>query len=273
MSFARRHHIIGQIAQVSPLIVSVGVSLLIAGRSWSIAYKMVVSCGLALVSVYLFKADRRLFVPVFFFVIHSFMSPFVFGVLEQLRWEFPQIYFLPSIVMYVGILFVFPSLRSHVGWLRLGRLTARTVVLMGALVVGSGVALVGWALWGGIDFADYRKYIPEVGLPILIGYGIVFAIMNSFFEEFLARAVLYDGFSAVFRNSALVILFQAIVFSLWHFNGFPGGFLGVGMVFVWSLVLGALRYYSGGMLAPFIAHIFADATIALIILNRVVLFQ
>jgi len=82
---------------------------------------------------------------------------------------------------------------------------------------------------------------------------------------------LYDGFLRVFKSTTAVILCQAVVFALWHFQGFPGGAVGIMMVFVWSVFLGALRFRSGGMIAPLIAHFLADLSVAVILLFLVIL--
>lgn len=84
--------------------------------------------------------------------------------------------------------------------------------------------------------------------------------------------MLLDGFLALTRVPTGIFA-QAFLFALWHFEGFPGGLLGVGMVFFWSVVLGYLRHRSGGMLAPLVAHVCADATIATILLHAVVLAE
>jgi len=100
---------------------------------------------------------------------------------------------------------------------------------------------------------------------------LIFPILNSLFEEFIARAVLFDGFSALFEKIVSVIILQAIIFALWHYKGFPGGIIGVIMVFIWSLFLGIIRYKSKGMLPSLVAHFFADLTIAIILFFIIIL--
>ena len=50
-------------------------------------------------------------------------------------------------------------------------------------------------------------------------------------------------------------------FGLGHLNGYPPGWTGAVLSGVFGLALGVLRRYSGGLLAPVIAHVSADATI------------
>ncbi len=61
--------------------------------------------------------------------------------------------------------------------------------------------------------------------------------------------------------SAGLFILQAIPFGLLHLNGTPSGWLGVGMAFVYGLMLGSIKRRSQGMLAPFMTHVFADLTI------------
>ena len=52
-----------------------------------------------------------------------------------------------------------------------------------------------------------------------------------------------------------------------HLWGVPRGAVGVLLAGVWAVMLGLLRRRAGGILAPFMAHVVADATIAVIILS------
>jgi|GEM_PF-6000778 len=219
----------------------------------------------------LYRQDRAVFVPALFFGIHALLAPAVFAGLARLPFQLPQLYFLPAMVIYLVVVLSVPTLREHLHWLRRGEFSRRVVALTAVLVAGSAAALVLWATIGERDFTTFRAFIPSVSVPLLIAYGVLFASANAIFEEFLARALLYDGFAALTGRVAPAIVAQALVFAFWHFNGFPGGWIGVIMVFVWSLLLGELRHLSRGMVAPLVAHFFADATIAVILLVVVVL--
>lgn len=221
-------------------------------------------------TVRLYRRDRAVFVPALFFAIHAVLAPGVFAGLARLPFQLPQLSFLPAMVVYLVVVLRTPMFRQHLHWLRRGEFSWRVVARTVVLVAGSAAALVLWAINGDRDFSAYRSFVPSVGLPVLIAYGLLFASANAVFEEFLARALLYDGFAALAGRVGPAIVAQAIVFALWHFNGFPGGWIGVTLVFLWSLLLGVLRHLSRGMAAPLVAHFFADATIALILLAVVV---
>jgi uncharacterized protein len=62
------------------------------------------------------------------------------------------------------------------------------------------------------------------------------------------------------------IFVQALSFGAQHVHGFPRGAAGVVLASVWAIGLGMLRRRAGGLLAPILAHIVADATIAVIVI-------
>ena len=45
-------------------------------------------------------------------------------------------------------------------------------------------------------------------------------------------SAMFDGFANIVKNVSITIILQALVFSLWHYNGFPGGIIGVILVFI-----------------------------------------
>ena len=100
---------------------------------------------------------------------------------------------------------------------------------------------------------------------MLIINGVLFALFNSFVEEFMTRGMLCNGIEKIIINKNIIILIQAIIFGISHFYGFPGGFLGITMVFFWSLILGIIRYKTKGLVGVIIAHFFADLSIYFIL--------
>lgn len=219
----------------------------------------------------LYVRRRAVFVPALFFCLHSILGPIALALSAHLRFEIPQVYFLPAIVVFGIVVSCSPQLKRHLGWARIGSFNKTTILLGVVLVAGSAVALIAWASFVATDLSRFQAFVPTVSMPVLIVYGVLFALWNSLVEEFMARANLYDAYAAIFSGPVAPIVFQALFFALWHFNGFPGGIVGVAMVFVWSVFLGTMRHTSGGIVAPFVAHFFADVTIALILLFRVVL--
>ncbi|MDQ3032297.1 MAG: CPBP family intramembrane metalloprotease [Myxococcota bacterium] len=80
------------------------------------------------------------------------------------------------------------------------------------------------------------------------------------------RGVIQDRLEPLVGVSVAVVL-QAISFGTQHAHGVPRGLVGVLLAGTWALMLGALRHRSGGLLAPLIAHIIADAAIAILVLT------
>jgi uncharacterized protein len=261
-----------RVIEAALFVAIVALSLSSGQLSLPVPTKVGIGFGLLLATGCLLLAKSiRLFVPALFFAIHAILSPLVLLGLSWLAFEYPQLYLLPSIAIYLIIVLSVPSLRRQVQWLNCGRLTRGTIVSGSVIVAGSALALVGWALLIAEDLSIFLDYVPDVPLGVLVIYGLAFTVTNPLVEEFLARAVLFDGFAALTQRMAIVIAAQAVVFAIWHFEGFPGGLVGSSMVLVWSIFLGLLRHLSGGMLAPLLVHFFADLTIALIILFVLIL--
>ena len=81
--------------------------------------------------------------------------------------------------------------------------------------------------------------------------------------------VIMQGLDAVFRDRYISLILQAVLFGIIHLHGVPGGNIGVVMASIYGLMLGSLRLVAKGMLAPFVAHVFADITIFSIVVNLV----
>ncbi len=58
----------------------------------------------------------------------------------------------------------------------------------------------------------------------------------------------------------------ALAFGLAHFNGVPSGLAGIILAATWALMLAYLRMRTGGMLATYLAHVVADATIVAVLI-------
>jgi membrane protease YdiL (CAAX protease family) len=105
-------------------------------------------------------------------------------------------------------------------------------------------------------------------LRYLLLAGVGFSVGNALLEEIIFRGVLYEALAADYGVAATVCI-QGIAFGVVHAHGFPRGVIGVAMASAYGVVLGILRQRSGGLLAPFVAHVFADATIFAILLVHI----
>lgn len=143
-----------------------------------------------------------------------------------------------------------------------GRVPVLFTLLAGFITPG---ALLGWVYFLEPDLSDLTAMIPHQPLWLLAVGGVVFAVVNATFEEWVWRGVFQPALHAEFGLSWAIAL-QAASFGLVHAHGFPRGAVGVLLAGSWAVILGVLRHVAGGLLAPVLAHIVADATIASIVI-------
>lgn len=96
---------------------------------------------------------------------------------------------------------------------------------------------------------EWREHVRLAGL----------ALGNAFCEEVVSRGFFFHEFAATGGLSpAVANVAQSISFGLWHYRGIPSGWVGVGLTFVYGLIMGALFLHGGGMALPILAHTIAD---------------
>ena len=144
----------------------------------------------------------------------------------------------------------------------LGRIPLAGTVLCAAV---TPVALVLWLRLAQPDVSDILSMVPDVGLPLLVLGGAAFALVNASFEELIWRGIFQSRLLDLV-GAPWAIALQAASFGVAHAHGFPRGLVGVVLAGVWGAMLGVLRQRSGGLLAPVLAHIVADATIACLVI-------
>jgi len=147
------------------------------------------------------------------------------------------------------------------GWIRPGRLGAVEIALIIAFSVVSSVALVLWVHLIEPDLTDVTERIPAWHPALLALLGLAFACMNALGEEIIWRGIMQDALEAGLGPGIAAMIVQGLSFGLFHINGFPRGLVGVGLATFYGVMMGILRMRSRGLLAPWIAHVCADATI------------
>jgi hypothetical protein len=172
-------------------------------------------------------------------------------------WPIPL---LLAIAVYGGTCALVPALRRTVGWVRRGRLDGTTWALLGVTIVVAAGALVAWFFLLHPDVKDIAAAYPRLPLWAVPLAGIAFAASNAVAEEVLWRGVMMQALDAAV-GPIVSLLVQGASFGLFHIHGFPRGAWGVAMAPVYGLMLGYLRRRSRGMLAPWLAHFFADAVV------------
>jgi membrane protease YdiL (CAAX protease family) len=151
--------------------------------------------------------------------------------------------------------------RLRAPWLERGEFGLAVAAWAAGVVAVSAGALVAWWWVVRPDLAD----VPlPVGLhPALLAVGFVgWAVLNAAAEEFYFRGALQHELVRALGRGGVVV--QAVAFGFLHFHGFPGGWSGVALATIFGLMTGALRWRAGGLLAPWVAHLGADLTIAVI---------
>jgi membrane protease YdiL (CAAX protease family) len=180
------------------------------------------------------------------------------------KWMWPPswpFYLLGPVMIYAVVVAIIPRLRQTVGWLRPGKHAWSEWSLIGLTALISSSALLLWVVLVQPDLSLWRMVIPRWHPVVLIFVGLGFALVNAAIEESVFRGVLMQGLDAALGAGSAAIILQAIPFGLIHLNGIPGGWIGVGMATIYGLMLGLVRRFAQGMLAPFLAHVFADVVI------------
>ncbi len=144
--------------------------------------------------------------------------------------------------------------------MRLGRLGRRESLLILVIASTAGVALLAWVEIVEPDLSKFRSMLPRWPIAALVLAGLGFSIVNAILEEFLWRGVIQNWLLSITTRSWAVAV-QALSFGAAHYLGFPGGAVGAVLATLYGAMVGALALRSGGLLAPIVAHIGADAVI------------
>jgi membrane protease YdiL (CAAX protease family) len=156
-----------------------------------------------------------------------------------------------------------PAVAPSSGWRRRGGVPGVATAIVGGV---TPFALVAWFVVMRPELGDLAAvYLPDAPLAALVLGGIAFAVGNAVLEELIWRGVITDALERSV-SAELAIAIQALSFGVAHFHGFPRGVVGVILAGGWAAMLGWLRRRSGGLLAPTVAHVVADASIATIVL-------
>lgn len=186
-------------------------------------------------------------------------------------WRMPTASFLVPLASAWLCCFPFASARGSWRWFRKGQLDQATWMLLVLVSLASAIGLILWALR--MDYLGIARHMigPLREAPRWLSVLVLiptFALMNAFAEEAVYRGVLQDALERCFPGRRqLVFVLQASAFAAAHYQaGFPNGGAGYLMTFLFAYALGVLRWRSNGMLAPYLAHVIADAVIGFTLL-------
>ncbi|TGM16344.1 CPBP family intramembrane metalloprotease [Leptospira selangorensis] len=164
--------------------------------------------------------------------------------------------------------FTFSKIRNAglLRWLARGEVSKQVLGLSALFVLSASVALFLWFYLLDPDISDIKENFPKGDIPLLIAAGVGFAIINAVAEEFLFRGILFEALLTAGCSLFWALVFQALSFGILHLHGFPRGWVGVGLAGIYGLMTGLIRILSKGIYYPILVHIFADITIAGIVL-------
>ena len=94
------------------------------------------------------------------------------------------------------------------------------------------------------------------------------ALLNAWAEESTSRGLWRLEYARVLSEPWQSNVCQAIVFGIWHYNGIPSGFTGIGLTFVYGGIMGMLADVGGGLFLPIVTHTIADYFIFAMIARR-----
>ncbi len=196
-------------------------------------------------------------------VIHVTLLNFALAI-SIVIFSWPLMFLIP-LGIYAVVVVATPSLRQTLLWWNLGKFDLSVWQIVILTVVVSSVALLLWFFLFHPDLSHVLNLIPSWNPLLLMLCGLSFAVANAAIEETIYRGVIMQGLDAAFGANYISLLLQAILFGTIHIHGVPGGNIGVVMASIYGLMLGSLKRLANGMLAPFVAHVFADIVIFSII--------
>jgi membrane protease YdiL (CAAX protease family) len=177
--------------------------------------------------------------------------------LSPLHWPW---YLLLPLLAYCGIVLAWPPLRRTAPRFALGRLWGWPLAAAAALSVTTSVVLVAFQRLAHPEVTDLAARMPVAAFGNVLLAGICFSVVNAVLEELIFRGLLWEVAAAEWSGGVALVATSAM-FGLGHLHGYPPGPLGAVLAGVFGLMLGLLRWWTGGLGLAIAVHICADATI------------
>ena len=244
-------------------VVIIHVSLFVWPEKWTIA-----GFSLLLITVLFTKK-----ISLFHYAIMAFLISINMVWFPDWMKNLPVLPFLIPFLFSTVILVPIFSRKEIMPWARKGYIDQVSRLLIIATGLVSTIALIVWAIWTdnlgiGVQmmegFSAYPKWFV-LGLAIPI-----FAILNSFAEEAVYRGVLQEALERTFRQHWITWILQASAFAAAHYlYGFPNGYAGYIMVFIYGFMLGYIRTRTKGIVAPWLTHLVSDLTIGYFMYSKI----
>jgi membrane protease YdiL (CAAX protease family) len=177
----------------------------------------------------------------------------------------PLIWVVPLAGYFAAVWLLRPLRSTFTGW-KFGHVYPSALLATGGIAIVSSAALLLFQKWWQPDLHAYAAALPRLPHGGLFIAGIAFAVLNAFLEELIFRGVLFTAIVSQV-NTPTTVLITALLFGWGHMHGYPPGPLGAVLAGFYGLALGWLRVFTGGLGLPVMAHIVADATIFIIVVQ------
>ena len=174
---------------------------------------------------------------------------------------------LAPLLIFIAICSAFEPLRPGILWLRRGRVSFRGLAIGGVVIVVSCISLVIWYRFFDPDISEFTAFLPRSSGIMLLAVGFSFSLTNALVEEFIFRGILWEGLHIITHRWEAALISQALIFGVAHWWGVPNGVLGVMLATIYGLMMGVVRYVTGGLLLPIVVHVFADLVIFALLLD------
>ncbi len=182
-----------------------------------------------------------------------------------------QVTFALAFVCYWVIVSRVAWLRDERRWCTVGSVGVRIMAFGVSFAAISGLALLVWHSTTQPDLDDLvATFVPDWPLWLLVPGAVAFSLANGMLEEAAYRGVGQHSLEGAVGAGSVALVLQAAAFAALHYQaGFPRGIAGIGLTFIYGLVLGGIRRRSGGLMAPVITHALTDLVIVTIVLSLV----
>lgn len=178
-----------------------------------------------------------------------------------------QIWFALGLGAYLTICKSVQWLHGTLVWLKAGAVTRDVAFLTIASTLLAAISLIIWFLSIQPNITDLIEgFVPNWNIALLIMGGLMFSIVNAAVEEGAYRGVIMAALEKTIGSGVAPVLLQAVAFGTLHINGFPRGWIGVGLASAFGLLMALIRRRSQGMLAPWAAHVCTDIVIVGIVM-------
>ena len=164
------------------------------------------------------------------------------------------------VLVYGGIVLVVGPLRRTAPKLAVGRIGGWPLVCATILALTTASVLVGFQAVIRPELKDLAAKLRVDRFGSLLLAGVCFSVVNAAIEELIFRGILWDLVSDEW-NKGMALGVTAVLFGVGHLQGYPPGPIGACMAGLYGVMLGTLRWWTGGLGLATACHVGADATI------------